>query len=94
MKYCQHPVGERSYAAVEEEQCPLCLRASLKRLTVAAEVVIADFRRLQAHQDQLLVHGQTLESAAANWDEATLGQSIDFQPLIDALDPSSQAESA
>lgn len=54
-------------------------------LLTAAKAVIAQFEAIKKRQDDLLVRGQTLESACENWDDATLGQSIDFQPLIDAI---------
>lgn len=55
------------------------------RLREAAEALVAQFEQIKRHQENLLVRRQTLESASANWDEATLNQSLDFQPLIDAL---------
>ena len=39
----------------------------------------------QEQSTALLVEGQSLASASKNWDEATLGQFIDFQALIDAV---------
>lgn len=54
-------------------------------LVAAAKATLAQFDAITRHQHELLMHGQTLESAEANWDEATLGQSIDFQLLIDAV---------
>lgn len=56
-----------------------------RELLAAAKAVVAQFEAISRRQHELLVLGQTLESAAANWDEATLGQSLDFQPLIDAI---------
>ena len=54
-------------------------------LLVAAQGVLAQFQAINDHQNKLLVEGQSLASASKNWDEATLGQFIDFQALIDAV---------
>jgi len=54
-------------------------------LLTAAKAVLAQFNAISRHQRDLLVEGQTLESASANWDTATLAQYIDFQLLIDAV---------
>ena len=58
--------------------------AQREALLTAAKAVLAQFEAINRHQHELLVHRQTLESASRNWDEATLGQFIDFQPLINA----------
>lgn len=55
----------------------------MSELLEAAEGVIAQFEAIRRHQHELLDHG--LEHAARNWDRATLGQSIDFEPLILAV---------
>jgi hypothetical protein len=56
-----------------------------QQLLKAAEDVVAQFQAMSQRQHELLVEGQTLESAAENWDEATLGQFIDLHPLMDAV---------
>ena len=57
----------------------------LLAIETAAKGVVAQFTAIARHQQRLLVDGQTFETASAHWDEATLGHSIDFQPLMDAL---------
>lgn len=59
--------------------------AQRDELLMAAKLVLAHLESISQHQRELLIEGQTLESAEQNWDEATLGQYIDFQPLIDAV---------
>lgn len=57
-------------------------------VVTAARALVDQFERMKKRQDDLLVHGQTFESASRNWDEhpeAFSEHTIDFQPLIDAL---------
>lgn len=61
------------------------LIAAAPDILAACRSVVAQFERIKTLQTELLVTGQSLESAANNWDEATLGQSIDFEPLIAAI---------
>jgi hypothetical protein len=69
----------------EEAQANAYLIAAAPELLEACRNVALQFEAIKKRQHELLVEGQTLESAAANWDEATLGQSIDFEPLIAAI---------
>ena len=59
--------------------------AQLRAVQLAARALLHELDVVAQRQRDLLVHGQTLESAANNWDEATMGCSIDFGPLRDAL---------
>lgn len=59
--------------------------AAYAELLQAAKSALAQFEAIQEHQYQLLVYGQSVASAAANWDEATMGLSIDFGPLLKAV---------
>ena len=55
-------------------------------LLQAARDLLAQFEAIKEHQDKLLVRGQTLNSASANWDAATLFHPpLDFQPLMDTV---------
>jgi hypothetical protein len=62
-----------------------CLQCQRDALVQAARGVVVQFQAISHRQDQLLVEGQTFESAAENWDKATLGQYIDFGALMEAL---------
>ena len=56
----------------------------MRELLNAAKRVLAQFEFIKAVQYNVLVKGQTLESASENW--KTLGNEyIDFQPLMDAV---------
>ena len=57
----------------------------------AARNLLAQFEALKRRQHRLLVEGQTLESAAANWDEATRGDFLDFEPLQRAVEAAGAA---
>lgn len=65
------------------------LRATLADVVLEAKNVLAQFERIKQHQHEQLVLGQSLESASANWEEATMGLFIDFgglQAVLAALD--------
>ena len=49
---CPHSVGERSYAAVEEKQCPICLRADRDRWRTAAENYQREAFNLSAEKER------------------------------------------
>lgn len=68
--------------AVEERE------ALIADLVGAIEQVVGQFNRMKERQNQLLVQGQTVESASKNWEEFPedfSADSIDFNPLIEAL---------
>ena len=67
------------------------LTAENARLREAAKNVLDQFDAIKRQQRQLLIRGKTLEQAEENWDSATLGLSIDFSPLLAALEQSSNA---
>lgn len=50
----------------------------------AIKTVLDEFEAMKREQRQLLITGKTFEQASENWDAATMGQSIDFTPLIEA----------
>lgn len=52
-------------------------------LLESAKSVISQFEQIKTHQHKLLDHG--LAAAECNWDEATLGQYIEFAPIIAAI---------
>lgn len=81
---CEHP--DNLTPECHQNACPIVANiAALKDAVIqAVEKSIHDFEELKEKQDNLLIYGQTLESAAANWDEATL-VIFDFKSMIDAL---------
>ena len=54
-------------------------------LLYACRVVVGEFEAIKQRQYELLTLGQSLQSAAANWNEATMGLSVDFEPLMAAI---------
>lgn len=54
-------------------------------LLAACEAMCAWFDRLNQKQDELLVQGQTLESAEKNWDAATLDTGFDMSQIQAAV---------
>lgn len=57
--------------------------AQLQAVRDAAAQLAKEFHEMHEEQRQKLIIGQTLESAAKNWE--TLGKTMDMQPLLDAL---------
>lgn len=57
-----------------------------KPLMEVCERLITQFKVIQMHQHRLLVRGQDLESASKNWEEATEGMSLDFEPLMQEVE--------
>ena len=51
----------------------------------AARAAASEFRAVENAQRQLLVRGKNIKQASDNWDSATLGQCMDFGPLMAAL---------
>lgn len=75
---CDIPDDERGLADQR-------LIAAAPDLLAALKGILAQFKAIQDHQNRLLVDGQDIESASANWDEATLGQFIDFTDAMKAV---------
>ena len=81
----EHANACRPSRVTKEDVTALIQSADMAiRLREAAENVRRQFRAITQKQHELLVLGQTLESAAENWDEAT-NVSIDFEPLFKLL---------
>lgn len=62
------------------------LKAQKAALLEAAERLITQFKVIGMNQHRLLVRGQDFESASKNWEEATTGQVLEFEPLMKAID--------
>lgn len=79
-------LGERECDLSENDMVALeWLLTTRAELLTACRNAVAEFEAVKEHQYKLLILGQTLESAAANWDEATLGKSVDYEPLMAAI---------
>jgi hypothetical protein len=61
------------------------LSQALRELVQVTKAHIEQFEKMKVKQHELLVEGQTFETACENWDEATMGISLDFQPLINQV---------
>ena len=79
--------AEHGYSA-----CPACIKNLVKvekerdRYKKAIEDFLADFDRGAKRQRELLVEGQTLETASKNWEEFPEDFSIDIMPLREAIE--------
>ena len=86
-----HLTGTGGGCGMSDEKAEAIQRANADLIAAAPDMLaalkalVAQFQSISDHQHGLLVEGQNYASASANWDEATLGQYIDFGPAIAAI---------